>query len=287
MGPILGLITAAKPPRPPAAPRGRRNGKRLPPRSPDRQSRDPRRPLRERPRRGPRPPQRRTASARAIQQGRRHASERAPTARTSSGRADKCAAGPARGSHAGNAGGAGAWQGTGRQPADACADTVIAAAPRRQQQAAGRQEITSGMRAAARYAAAHSGQDAGAAAPARIPESDAFKRARARRDAGRLEPVVSNESLAQLAKARHHQTPTTGLSRRPSRQKSRGFFRRLRRLRRNHRRGPDLLHGQRQQLGEAPEVACDCIHHPADAQQGLPLAARNAAANPTSSIHEE
>jgi hypothetical protein len=77
---------------------------------------------------------------------------------------------------------------------------VIAAAARRQPQAAGRQEITSGMRAAARYAAAHSGRNGGASAPTRIPESDAFKRARARRDEGRLEPVVSNESLAQLAK---------------------------------------------------------------------------------------
>jgi hypothetical protein len=76
---------------------------------------------------------------------------------------------------------------------------VIAAAPRRQSQAA-RQEITSGMRAAARYAAAHSGRGPEAAASARIPESDAFKRARARRDAGRLEPTVSNESLTQLAK---------------------------------------------------------------------------------------
>jgi len=77
---------------------------------------------------------------------------------------------------------------------------VVAAAARRQPQATGRQEVTSGMRAAARYAAAHSGKALAATPPARIPESDAFKRARALRDAGRLEPTVSNESLAQLAK---------------------------------------------------------------------------------------
>jgi hypothetical protein len=54
------------------------------------------------------------------------------------------------------------------------------------------------MRAAARYAAAHAAKPPPSV---RIPESDAFKRARARRDAsGRVEPVVSNESLAQLAK---------------------------------------------------------------------------------------
>lgn len=77
---------------------------------------------------------------------------------------------------------------------------VVAAAPRRQPRATAHQEVTSGMRAAARYAAAHAGKASGAAPPARIPESDAFKRARARRAEGRLEPIVSNESLAQLAK---------------------------------------------------------------------------------------
>jgi hypothetical protein len=55
------------------------------------------------------------------------------------------------------------------------------------------------MRAAARYAAAQS-KGGTAATPTRIPETDAFKRARARRDSGRVEPVVNSESLAQLAK---------------------------------------------------------------------------------------
>lgn len=49
------------------------------------------------------------------------------------------------------------------------------------------QQFTSGMRAAARYAAAHAARDVArdmAAPPSRIPESEAFKRARARREAG-------------------------------------------------------------------------------------------------------
>jgi hypothetical protein len=76
-----------------------------------------------------------------------------------------------------------------------------AATARHQGQPAQRQqEITPGMRAAARYAAAHAGRDA-SAKPTRIPETDAFKRARARRDAGRVEPIVNSESLSQLAKA--------------------------------------------------------------------------------------
>jgi hypothetical protein len=61
------------------------------------------------------------------------------------------------------------------------------------------QDVTSGMRAAARYANAHSKRPT-EAKPTRIPESDAFKRARARRDSGRIEPVFNSESLAQLAK---------------------------------------------------------------------------------------
>jgi hypothetical protein len=77
---------------------------------------------------------------------------------------------------------------------------TAAATQRQGQPAPRRQEITSGMRAAARYAAAHAGRNA-PAKPTRIPESDAFKRARARRDSGRIEPVVNGESLAQLAKA--------------------------------------------------------------------------------------
>jgi hypothetical protein len=101
---------------------------------------------------------------------------------------------------------------------------VIAAAARRQPQAAGRQEITSGMRAAARYAAAHSGRDPGAAAQARIPESDTFKRARARRDAGRLEPVVSNESLAQLAKLAITKRPPPAFRGAPAAKNRAAFF---------------------------------------------------------------
>src|SRR3569833_2675028 len=54
---------------------------------------------------------------------------------------------------------------------------ATAPAVQRQRQPATPQ-ITSGMRAAARYAAAHSGRDAPPAKPPRIPESDAFKRAR-------------------------------------------------------------------------------------------------------------
>jgi hypothetical protein len=80
------------------------------------------------------------------------------------------------------------------------ARTTAAAARRQGQPAARQKEITSGMRAAARYAAAHAGRDA-SAKQTRIPESDAFKRARARRDAGRVEPILNTESLAQLAKA--------------------------------------------------------------------------------------
>ena len=99
---------------------------------------------------------------------------------------------------------------------------VIAVAPRRQPQAAGRQEVTSGMRAAARYAAAHS--DPRAAAPMRIPESDAFKRARARRDGGRLEPIVSNESLSQLAKLAATSRPPPAFRAAPSAKNRAAFF---------------------------------------------------------------
>jgi hypothetical protein len=101
---------------------------------------------------------------------------------------------------------------------------VIAAAPRRQPQAARRQEITSGMRAAARYAAAHSGRGPGGAEPARIPESDAFKRARARREAGRLEPIVSNESLTQLAKLALTSRPPPVFRGAPAAKKRAAFF---------------------------------------------------------------
>jgi hypothetical protein len=80
------------------------------------------------------------------------------------------------------------------------------------------------MRAAARYAAAHSGRDPGAAAQARIPESDAFKRARARRDAGRLEPVVSNESLAQLAKLAITKRPPPAFRGAPAAKNRAAFF---------------------------------------------------------------
>jgi hypothetical protein len=99
---------------------------------------------------------------------------------------------------------------------------VIAVAPRRQPQPAGRQEVTSGMRAAARYAAAHS--TPGAAAPVRIPESDAFKRARARRDSGRLEPTVSNESLSQLAKLAITSRPPSAFRGAPAAKNRAAFF---------------------------------------------------------------
>jgi hypothetical protein len=89
---------------------------------------------------------------------------------------------------------------TQQPPAVATARSTAAAMQRQSQPAPRQQETTSGMRAAARYAAAHSGRNA-SAKPTRIPESDAFKRARARRAAGRIEPVVNGESLAQLAKA--------------------------------------------------------------------------------------
>jgi len=82
----------------------------------------------------------------------------------------------------------------------AAARATAAATKRQTQPAQRQQEITSGMRAAARYAAAHSARDV-PAKPTRIPETDAFKRARARRDSGRVEPIVNGESLAQLAKA--------------------------------------------------------------------------------------
>jgi hypothetical protein len=80
------------------------------------------------------------------------------------------------------------------------------------------------MRAAARYAAAQSGKAGGAAAPARIPETDAFKRARARRDAGRLEPTVSNESLAQLAKLAATSRPNPAFRGAPAHKNRAAFF---------------------------------------------------------------
>jgi hypothetical protein len=101
---------------------------------------------------------------------------------------------------------------------------VVAAAARRQPPTRARQEITSGMRAAARYAAAHSAQTPRAATPARIPESAAFKRARAQRKAGRLEPVVSNESLAQLAKLATTSRPTPVFRGAPVAKKRAVFF---------------------------------------------------------------
>ena len=101
---------------------------------------------------------------------------------------------------------------------------VVAAAARRQPQATGRQEVTSGMRAAARYAAAHSGKAPAATPPARIPETDAFKRARARRDAGRLEPTVSNESLAQLAKLAATSRPNPAFRGAPAAKNRAAFF---------------------------------------------------------------
>lgn len=91
------------------------------------------------------------------------------------------------------------------------------------QSAPQRNEITSGMRAAARYAAAHAGRDPGAVS-SRIPETDAFKRARARRDSGRVEPVVSNESLAQLAKLAAKGRPTPTFRTVPTIKKRAAFF---------------------------------------------------------------
>jgi len=87
-----------------------------------------------------------------------------------------------------------------RSPAATPQRGAAATARRQAQPARRQQEITPGMRAAARYAAAHERRDA-SAKPTRIPETDAFKRARARRDAGRVEPIVNSESLSQLAKA--------------------------------------------------------------------------------------
>ena len=84
--------------------------------------------------------------------------------------------------------------------ATTAARATVAATKRQAQPAQRQQEITPGMRAAARYAAAHEGRDA-SAKPTRIPETDAFKRARARRDGSRVEPIVNSESLSQLAKA--------------------------------------------------------------------------------------
>ena len=95
-----------------------------------------------------------------------------------------------------------------------------------QQQPTQLHEVMPGMRAAARYAAAHAAPVA-VTAPARIPESEAFKRARARREAANLnapnrevgnrdtansnaakrEPVISNHSLADLAKRFATQRP--------------------------------------------------------------------------------
>ena len=98
------------------------------------------------------------------------------------------------------------------------------ALPPRQQQP----EVTSGMRAAARYAAAHAARDMAADManpPARIPESDAFKRARARRDSsGRREPVMSNDSLAQLAKQVTTRRPKPVFRGAPTDKKRAAFF---------------------------------------------------------------
>jgi hypothetical protein len=84
-------------------------------------------------------------------------------------------------------------------------------------------QVTSGMRAAARYAAAHARQDVSPAKAVRIPESDAFKRARARRESGRLEPVVSNESLAQLAKLAATRRPNPAFRAAPGKKRA-AFF---------------------------------------------------------------
>jgi hypothetical protein len=89
-------------------------------------------------------------------------------------------------------------------------------------------EVTSGMRAAARYAAAHAARDMAAdmaTPPTRIPESDAFKRARARRDStGRREPVMSNDSLAQLAKLATTRRSTPVFRGAPTDKKRAAFF---------------------------------------------------------------
>jgi hypothetical protein len=193
-GSDLGAITAAKPPRPPAA--------------------------------ASRPPQRQTATvpanAQPVKQGAAApASARRPLAAvpTNGRQTQQVAAIQAtRGAPP---------RGKGQQVASEpmpAPTRVIAAAARRQPEAAGRQEITSGMRAAARYAAAHSGRNAGTAAPTRIPESDAFKRARARRDSGRLEPVVNNESLAQLAKLAITKRPPPAFRGAPAAKNRAAFF---------------------------------------------------------------
>jgi hypothetical protein len=96
---------------------------------------------------------------------------------------------------------------------------VIAIAAKHPPQTGAPPELTSGMRAAARYAAAHAPNGVAHAEATRIPETDAFKRARARRESGRLEPVVSNESLAQLAKLTATRRPNQALRAAPPRKK--------------------------------------------------------------------
>jgi hypothetical protein len=113
-----------------------------------------------------------------------------------------------------------------RQPTAAprSAKAAQVGAPRPQPQAVDQPEFTSGMRAAARYAAAHSGRAVAPAKAVRIPETDAFKRARARRESGRLEPVVSNESLAQLAKLASTNRPNPAFRATPPGKKRAALF---------------------------------------------------------------
>jgi len=244
-GSDLGAITAAKPPRPPAA--APRAVTAATPRPSQRQAATPTQPGSAKSRAmtaapgesrsGPRPPQRRTATVpaptRAIQQGAGTPANPPPVRQGAATPAtprplEQGAAVPtnARQLQQGAATRAAPARGKAQvagQPTPA-PTRVIAAAARRQPQAAERQEITSGMRAAARYAAAHSVRNPGAAAPVRIPESDAFKRARARRDSGRLEPVVSNESLAQLAKLAITKRPPPAFRGAPAAKNRAAFF---------------------------------------------------------------
>jgi len=110
----------------------------------------------------------------------------------------------------------------GWQAAAPSAPTRTQQAPK-QQRPTQQREITSGMRAAARYAAARATRDT-AAQPARIPESETFKRARARRDTDRREPVMSNQSLAQLAKLAATKRPPPQFRGPPLGKKRAAFF---------------------------------------------------------------
>jgi hypothetical protein len=92
-------------------------------------------------------------------------------------------------------------------------------------QPATRRPDTSGIRAAARYAAAHA--EPTSRKPAPIPQSEAFKRALAKRNAAKLDANSQfeiNESLAQLAKLATTQRPAYNLRGAPAGKKRAMFF---------------------------------------------------------------